>query len=75
MADPSGDAPARVPARVAGSDNSRMLEEDETKPASCPEYTREKALARIVPKFGAHPGLGTFQCAECRHVVTIEVEE
>jgi hypothetical protein len=27
------------------------------------------------PKFGAYPELRTFQCVECGHVVTIEVEE
>jgi hypothetical protein len=32
-------------------------------------------LARIVPKFGAYPELRTFQCANCGHVVTIEVQE
>jgi hypothetical protein len=52
-----------------------MLEEDERKSASCPEYSREMVLARTVPKFGAYPELRTFQCAECGHVVTIEVED
>jgi hypothetical protein len=50
-------------------------EEDETKPASCPECTGEMVPARVVPKFGAYPELRTFQCVVGRHVVTIEVGE
>jgi uncharacterized Zn finger protein len=50
-------------------------EEDETKPHSCPRCSGETALTRIFPKFGAFPELKTYQCAECGHVLTIEIEE
>jgi hypothetical protein len=32
-------------------------------------------LARIFPRFSPHPELRTFQCVDCGHVVTVEVEE
>jgi hypothetical protein len=31
-------------------------------------------LTRILPKFGVYPELRTFQCVDCGHVVTTEVE-
>ena len=29
---------------------------------------------RSLPKLGAHPELVTYQCDECRHVLTLPVE-
>jgi predicted RNA-binding Zn-ribbon protein involved in translation (DUF1610 family) len=50
-------------------------EEYETRSAPCPQCLGEMVLSRNVPKFGAYPQLRTFQCDDCGHVVTIEVEE
>jgi uncharacterized Zn finger protein len=52
-----------------------MSNEDEPKPSSCPQCSGEMVLARVFPKFGAYPELRTFQCVDCGHVVTTEVEE
>jgi hypothetical protein len=32
-------------------------------------------LARVFPRFGPNPELRTFQCVDCGHVVTIEIEK
>jgi hypothetical protein len=32
-------------------------------------------LARVFPRFRAYPELKTFQCVDCGHAVTVEVEE
>jgi hypothetical protein len=32
-------------------------------------------LTRVFPKFNAYPELRTFQCVDCGHVATIEIEE
>ena len=52
-----------------------MWNEDEPKPTCCPQCSGEMVLARIFPRFSPHPELRTFQCVDCGHVVTIEIEE
>jgi hypothetical protein len=52
-----------------------MWNEDEPKPPDCPQCSGEMVLARVFPKFRAHPELRSFQCVDCGHLLTVEVEE
>ena len=40
----------------------------------CPRCAAAMKIVRSVPKAGPMPELRTFQCPECDHVLTIEIE-
>jgi hypothetical protein len=40
----------------------------------CPQCGGAMRLVRVTPRLGALPELKTFRCADCDHVVTVEVE-
>jgi hypothetical protein len=48
---------------------------DESEKDPCPKCSGEMVLARITPGLGGYPELRTFQCLDCGHVMTNEVEE
>jgi hypothetical protein len=38
----------------------------------CPHCSGAMALVRVLPKLGGLPELRTYQCVECKEVLTVE---
>jgi hypothetical protein len=49
-----------------------MLPDHEPLSRSCPHCGAKMKLARVINKLGALPTLTTFQCLDCREVITVE---
>jgi hypothetical protein len=54
---------------------SAMSSAEKLESRSCPRCLGAMVLMRIIPKHVAYPELRTFQCLDCGHVMTLEVDE
>lgn len=41
-------------------------------PPPCPACASPMKLARVIPAVAGHPELRSFECADCREVLTVE---